>query len=430
MSMRAKCPKCGGGITVTEEMFGQTASCPGCGAKIRVPARPGGAPGEGSSPPGGAAPAVAAPAGAPAPAQGPPPMPQGPPPLPAHGAAAGGPPEMPQVDPSAGPFVDTGPGAGSVAGRVRGRRTPLNPKIVVGAIAAVGGLVLIGVGLALVMGGGDAPDAIRYMPADAQMIASVDFAGLIDSDIYERLAGENPQMAGFRDEMLRETGLAPEDVRRILVGGSGPDNMIGVAELSKSIDVAAFVQKQGGRAKEEKVGEATIHVSGSDAFHFPTDRTFVFGKASKLREILNPQRTAGLSPKMEEMVGDLDFGRTIAVAFAIAPGSGLTNNIPMAGGIEQLKSVEAGTFYADVGSDLRLEAMLYCKDSETAANLKEMADGMLAMFKQSPDMTPEAQELIDSLSISVSGNRIRARVTISEDLIDQASKEMPSSMRF
>jgi len=419
MSVKAKCPKCGAVMTISPEMFGQTASCPGCGAKIRVPAKPGGAAG----PQPGPAPAAPAPAAQP----GSPPMPGGPPPLPAQGAAAAGPPAMPQIDPSAGPFVDTGPGAGSVAAQVRGRRRPLSPMIVIGAVAVVGVFGLIGLVLALMMGGG-APDAIRYMPADAQMIVSVDVGGLLDSGLYKRFANEASPVADFREEMMNETGLAPEDIRRMLVGGSGPDNMMGVAELSKSMDVAAFVKKQADKgAQEEKVGEATIHVNGSEGFHFPNDRTFVFGSASKLREILNPQRTAGLSPKMEELVGDLDFGRTVAVAFVIRPGSDLAAEMPMVPGMDQ---VEAVTLHADVASDVRLNATLHCKDSETAGNLKEMADGMLAMVKQSPDMPDEAREVLDSLSISVLGSRIRASVTISEGLIDQASENLPGTMRF
>jgi len=420
MSMKAKCPNCGGAITITEEMFGQTASCPDCGAKIRVPAKPGGAPG----PQPGAAPAAPAPAAQP----GPPEMPGGPPPLPAQGAAAPGPPAMPQIDPSAGPFVDTGPGAGSVAAQVRGRRRPLDPKIVIGAVAVVGILGLIGVGLALMMGGGGAPDAIRYMPADAQVIASIDVAGLLDSGLYQRFANEDSPMGDFREEMMRETGLAPEDVQRIVVGGSGAQNMVGVAELSKSMDIAAFVEKQTDKgAREEKVGEATVHVTGREAFHFPNDRRIVFGSASKLREILNPQRTAGLSPKMEELVGDLDFSRTVAVAFVITPGSGLTAEMPMAPGMDQ---VEALTVHADVGSDLRVDATVHCKDSEIASNLKDMVDGMLAMVKQNPNVPDEARQMMDSLSISVSGSQIRASVTISEELIDQASENLPGTMPF
>jgi hypothetical protein len=356
-------------------------------------------------------------------------MSDGPPPLPAQGAAAAGPPEMPQIDPSAGPFVDTGPGAGSVAAQVQGRRRPLDPKLVIGAVAVVGVLGLIGLGLALMMGGGGSPDAIRYMPADAQVIASVDVGGLLDSGLYQRFANEDSPMGDFREGMMRETGLAPEDVRRILVGGSGPQNMVGVAELNKAMDIAAFVKKQADKgAREEKVGEATIHVNGREAFHFPNDgSTLVFGSASKLREILNPQRTAGLSAKMDELVGDLDFGRTVAVAFVITPGSGLTAEMPMAPGMDQ---VEALTVNADVGSDVRVDATVHCKDSETATNLKEMVDGLLAMAKQSEDVPSEVRELMDSLSISVSGSRIRASVTISEGLIDQASENMPGTMPF
>jgi hypothetical protein len=335
---------------------------------------------------------------------------------------------MPQIDPSAGPLVDTGPGAGSVAAQVRGRRRPLNPMIVVGAIAVVGVLGLIGLGLALMMGGGAAPDAMRYMPADAQIIASVDVRGLLDSGLYKRFANEATPMADFREQMMEETGLAPEDVQRILIGGSGPDNMVGVAELSKAIDIAALVKKQTDRGgQEEKVGEATIHVNGREASHFPNDRTLVFGSTSKLREILNPQRTAGLSSRMDELVGDLDFSRTVAVAFVITPGSGLAAEMPMAPGMDQ---VNAATIHADVGSDLRLDATLHCKDSETASNLKDMADGMLAMVKQSPDMPDEVREVLDSLSISVSGSQIQASVTISESLIDQAAENMPGTMPF
>jgi hypothetical protein len=397
MSSKAKCPKCGEVMAITEEMFGQTASCPVCGATIRVPAKAAGAAAGGSVPPGGA-------------------MPGSPPPLPAHGAAAG-PPPMPPVDTSGGSFVDSGPG---------GRR-PLDPKMIVGGIAAVGVFVLIALGLALLAGGG-APDAIRYMPADAQLIASVDVGELLGSGLYEQFANESPQVAGFREEMMNVTGLKPEDVRRLLVG-AGPDNMIGVAELNTAMDVAAFVEKQAGRgAREEKVGEATIHVSGRDAFHFPDNRTFVFGKAPQLRQALDPQRTAGLSPKIAEMVGDLDFGRTIAVAFVVAPGGGLAADVPMAAGIAD--QVQAGVFHADVGSDLRLDATLYCKDGETATNMKEMVDGLLAAVKQRPDVPDEIRELTDSLSISVSGSRIRARVTVSKELIDQASKQVPPSTPF
>ena len=58
-------------------------------------------------------------------------------------------------------------------------------------------------------------------------------------------------------------GIAPDDIERIMVGGSGPLDMIAVAEMNEPIDVAAFVEKESrGRAVEEKVGDATIYVTG------------------------------------------------------------------------------------------------------------------------------------------------------------------------
>jgi len=428
MSMKAKCPKCGGAIAISEEMFGQTASCPGCGAKIRVPAKPGGAAGAGSPQP-GATPAAPAPAAEP----GPPEMPGGPPPLPAQGAAAPGPPEMPQIDPSAGPFVDAGPGADSVAAQVRGRRRPLDPKLVIGAIAVVGVLGLIGLGLALMMGGGGAPDAMRYMPGDSMAVGVVNVSQLLDSSVYRKIVEQNPQAKEFVGRFSERSGVPLEDIRRFTFGGN-PDSPdpVAVMELNKAVDVDDSLDKQarGRRIEKEQVGDATIHLVGRDAYYFPPDRqTMVVGPSEVVRGVLNPDRTGGLPPKLEELVGELDFSQTVAVAFVVPSGvAGLPGDVPI--DPSMIEQVESVTLHVDVGSDVEVEATLYCKDSETASNLKDMADGLLAMFKQNPNMPDEAREVLDSLSISVSGSRIRASVTISEGLIDRALQDMPGTMPF
>ncbi len=433
MSVKAKCPQCARELTIPPELFGKAATCTGCGARIRVPAMSGtgGSPEAATpplktaerleEPPHGQADsqidsghAVVTPSG-------------GPPPLPAAASAPEETADMPQVGPLGPPEIHTEPGAGSITSRVR-RKSPLSPQIAVGGLAVVGFAAVMGVALSLM--GGSHPDAFRFLPADSQFVVSVNLAQAYESPLYQRLAESNPGLVGLRERLVDESGIAPDDVERIVFGGSGPLNMVAVAELSKPIDTAAFIEKETrGGAREEKIGEAVFHVSGRQAYHFPNDRTMVVGPAATLREVLDPQRTAGFSQKMQGLVGELGFSRTAAMAFAVGSGgSGLAGELPVQA--EMVRNMDGATLHLDIDADIRAELEVHCADSKIAEDMQKMVDGLLAMARQNSDLSAEARELVDAIEISVSGSRLRARATLTGEQIDRFSQQMPGGMPF
>jgi len=424
-------------MSIPEEMLGKTANCPGCGAKIRVPGPGGAAAPAGSSPqlagpplktaepldePPGAA--SAAPAANGTFAQSQPAVGGGPPPLPAGGSPEAGSAGF-QIDTSGTPQIHTEPGAGSVSARVHRRGIPNAAVLAVAGLVVVGFLAVVGVGLTLI--GGGSPDALRYLPADSQVVASVNFAQAYNSDLYAKLAAGNPQLAQVRDRMIEGSGVAPEEVERIVFGGSGPV-VVGVMELSRPIDVDEFIERQtNGRAEQEKVGDATIYVGGMQAFHFPNDRTMVFGNAAKLREVLDPERTAGLSAGMQGLVDGLDFSRTLAMAVVVDSATAR-----MAGGLpvqdEVVQKIRAVMLQVDVDSDVRADVEVHCQDGETAEDMKKLIDGLLALGRQNQELPAEARELIDALNLSVSGDRLRAKLTITGEQVDRFSEDLPPGM--
>jgi len=88
-----------------------------------------------------------------------------------------------------------------------------------------------------------------------------------------------------------------------------------------------------------------------------------------------------------------------------------------------LSAVEAATIHVDVGSDLRFSAKVICKNDEIAEGIEKSVTAMLTLAGQSPDVPPEARELLDSIDVSRSGSTIRAEVTIKEELLNKAIEQ-------
>lgn len=344
-----------------------------------------------------------------------------------------------QGTPLGGPLA----GASPLPGLRRSRST--KPLLVAGMIA--GGVL----SLALVIGliamlassvgglGGGAASANLFLPDNSKMVGIVDVRGLMASKPLQAAMSGNAEFQKAQEEMKRATGLTLDDVVRVTVGGdpsSRGEHFVAVVELRRAIDKDSTLKSLPKPPTEEKIGDAVLYagLEGGDevGLHFANDRTVVVGSVGELRTALQRQRKAQFPDALQKAVDRLDRSQTLSFAI-VNPGSvGAAGPMPF--DAEMLSGIEAVVINAKATSDLRLAAVLMCKEDKVAEDLKKMVDGFLAMASQQmAKAPPEVKDMVDSLKVSRSGRDLHAQITLTEKVMsaisEAGSRRRPGGVR-
>ncbi len=299
---------------------------------------------------------------------------------------------------------------------------------------------------------------LKYLPDGSNMLIAAHFQEVHDSSFYQNMKKELADFSKGEESFEIETGIAPANLARVIVAGNiagkGDEGQPTIVFQTRNAVTADEVrQKMKPRSYQKdfkideiKVGEYTIY---DPTFHYafaqaPT--TTMHGQAfvvaennvvieshnlEGLRKILGRGRSAELSATMQNALKGTDEAKTLLYAIdlkAVMADDQFAKDLqrqfgPLLGGagnVEMLKRLESLSLDGGLsGDDAALRATLVCKDADTAAGAKRMAEGGQAVLRQIVQVMPRApKEIADSINavkFSVDGVKLQAAGQVKVD---------------
>jgi hypothetical protein len=271
---------------------------------------------------------------------------------------------------------------------------------------------------------------LRYVPADATVVAYADVRAIMDSELRARLKAAMPSHDG-QEQFQKETGIDIErDIDYVVAAmspGSGHGAPLVVARgRFNDVQLESLVREHGGVAEEYK-GKRLIVAQKQEVTDGPT-RAMVLaflepglvaiGEATAVRNAIDAQLTSHSitsNSEMMELVSDIGASNN---AWAVGRFDVLANqaNLP-----QEVKTrippvkwfAAAGHINGGIAGTLRAEA----NDDKAAEELRTVVNGFLALGRLQAQSDPKAAALVNSLQLSGSGKTVALSFTVPAELM-------------
>lgn len=323
--------------------------------------------------------------------------------------------------------------------------TPRTRTFVVGSSAVlIGGL---GVGLLAYYGGlsGGAfarevgPDELAYVPADAAVVAYADVREVMASELRQKLRAIVPPEDKGREEFRQRTGIDIEaDLDRVVacvLPREGPESAF--VALRGRFDVArleALAREHHGVVEEYR-GTRIVRGTGdtgdeggegggrrhhaTPAMAFAEPGLVLVGEFDAVKAAIDT-RTAGqnvtANGELMKVIREMDGSST---AWAVGRVDVLAKHGQLPQEVSsQLPAIRwfsaAGRIDGGVSGLIRAEA----RDEEAARNLRDVANGFLALARLQAGSRPELQTLMQSVALGGTGTTVELSFALPSEVID------------
>lgn len=316
------------------------------------------------------------------------------------------------------------------------------------AVLAVG----LGTGLVAYYTGGFQPVSasavsteLRYVPADATMVAYADVRAIMDSDLRARLKQAMPTEKG-QQEFQEQTGIDIERdidyvVAALAPGAQQPAPLVVARGRFNDTQLEALAREHGGTVEEYKgkrlvlapANQRSVEGSGPEAMIEKAHHNMVLaflepglvavGDAAAVKNAIDAQLTAHSitsNNEMMELVSDIGqnnnawaVGRFDVLAAQARLPEQILSKMPAVKWFAAAGHVNGG-----VSGSLRAEA----RDDAAAENLRDVVRGFLALAKMQASSDPRAQGLVDSLQLSGSGKTVALSFSIPSEVLEMIPK--------
>jgi len=297
------------------------------------------------------------------------------------------------------------------------------------------------------------PAELAYVPSSAAVVAFADVRDVMDSEMRRRLRsvmpGEEPK---GQEEFKAQTGIDLEkDIDHVVAclvpkSAEGPAWASGFVAFRGRFDTVRIesLAREHGATMEEYRGKRLVklpaeHRKGSDhageaeatesrhageprptmVLAFAEPGLAMFGDERAVREALDTAasgRDVTGNAEMMRLVKDLEGN---ANAWAVGRFDLIANRTQLPEGISsQIPAIKwfaaAGRVNGGVSGTFRAEA----RDEEAARNLRDVANGFLALARMQAGSRPEFRAAIESLQLSGSGTTVQLSFTVPSELFD------------
>jgi hypothetical protein len=426
MAIQFNCPGCGHLFRVGDEMAGRKGKCPKCGIIIQIPLADGSMPAPAPSP--------IAPAPAPvAPAQS----------LrkqPAPKAV-----EEDEVVEEAAVEEGVVEEAAPEAPKGGKKRSFLLPAIIGGAVLLMSCCTCVPLSVWWYwFTNGTLGSEKKYFPTDTQMVFSVQVDQGMESDLFKKVKGDL-KADDFLDDKksLQEMGLPLSNIKRVTFA-SGPNNSdpVIIVRTRKSVkggDIKSAMDKK--KFEEVTFLSNTIYEmteggkTSNDAFCVVESDVVIYADIKTIKVILDRGKAPEMTASMQKALSNTNFNATATVsvdmksiqAAAERKNKGQASSeakqaAQMAGVDEKVfAKVEAVSVSLTVTTDVYVYAVVECKDSSGAEDIKKNIDTALSKAK-SADMPGDVKDAMNDIKPYQSGSSVTIKVTIKGDTIAKATK--------
>jgi phage FluMu protein Com len=283
---------------------------------------------------------------------------------------------------------------------------------------------------------GGLDDDLKFMPNNAQMVASIRLDQLMKSGVFQELKREVPDVSKAMSEAdkSKELGLGVDDIDQIVVGGgTGTKEFIAVIHTKKAV-TAADLRSKDSKIKytESKVGKYVLmepQTPFSPAFCVVDKNRVLVGDKEAMRTVLSRDKKPEFSKNLQAAIKEVDFSKTIVFAMdtqSAASTIGGAAGLGFFGGkndmLSAFEKTNAVAMQAKIASDVRIDVTLVCKDAASANDIKKLIDGFLVMGRGNKTTPKEINDLME-LHLKVDGNKVTGYNTFKVGPLIKAYKE-------
>jgi len=293
------------------------------------------------------------------------------------------------------------------------------------------GLLASYVGQNFTIIGGNGPDALAYVPADARMVAFADVRDLSSSELRQKMRQFEPS-ADARNKFEQETGIDVErDVDELLTA-AWPN---GVAPQSPPLVLArgrfdadrieTLIRQHGGTVEDYKGKRLLTIAESSRTFGvaFVEPGLMAAGDAAAVRQAIDTKaagsNSATNNAELIKLIKEVDDGNAWAVAKfdSLAAGPFPTGALPKEL-VQQLPPINWLAASGHIDSGVRGTVRVEAKDEKSAEDLRQVVRGFIALARLQAGQKAEFAELVNSLELGGQGTTITLGFSVPGSLID------------
>jgi hypothetical protein len=310
-----------------------------------------------------------------------------------------------------------------------------------GAVLAAG----LGTGLVAFYTGGFEPvsasavsNELRYVPADATVVAYADVRGIMDSDLRARLKEALPMHQEGQREFQEQTGIDIEKdidyvVASLTAGAEKPAPLVVARGRFNDTQLEGLIRDHGGAVEEYKGkrlivcptsghNDAPIQ-TGNITLAFLEPGLVAIGDSTAVKNSIDAQLSAHSvtgNNEMMELVNDIGQGNN---AWAVGRFDVLASQARLP---EQVSSrlpqikwfAAAGHVNGGLSGTLRAEA----RDEQAAENLRDVVRGVLGLARMQAQADPRTQTMIESLQLTGTGKTVSLSFTVPAEILQMIPK--------
>jgi hypothetical protein len=303
----------------------------------------------------------------------------------------------------------------------------------------------LGTGLVAYYTGGFQPvsasavsNELRYVPADATVVAYADVRAIMDSDLRARLKVAMPMHEQGQREFQEQTGIDIEHdidyvVASLTTGLQKPAPLVVARGRFNDTQLEALIREHGGTVEDYKGkrlivcttnahGDMPIQ-TGSITLAFLEPGLIAIGDTAAVKTSIDAQLAAHSitsNNEMMELVSEIGQSNN---AWAVGRFDVLASqaNLPeqVSSRLPQLKwFAAAGHVNGGLSGSLRAEA----RDDQSAENLRDVVRGFLGLARMQAQADPRTAALIESLQLTGTGKTVALSFTVPAEVLDMIPK--------
>jgi hypothetical protein len=303
----------------------------------------------------------------------------------------------------------------------------------------------LGTGLVAYYTGGFQPvsasavsNELRYVPADATVVAYADVRAIMDSDLRARLKQAMPMHEQGQQEFQAQTGIDIEHdidyvVASLSTGLQKPAPLVVARGRFNDTQLETLIREHGGTVEDYKGkrlivcttaahGDMPIQ-TGSVTLAFLEPGLIAIGETAAVKTSIDAQLAAHSvtsNNEMMELVSEIGQSNN---AWAVGRFDVLASqaNLPeqVSSRLPQLKwFAAAGHVNGGLSGSLRAEA----RDDQSAENLRDVVRGFLGLARMQAQADPRTSALIESLQLTGTGKTVALSFTVPAEVLEMIPK--------
>jgi hypothetical protein len=315
----------------------------------------------------------------------------------------------------------------------------------------------LGTGLVAYYSGGFQPvsasavsNELRYVPADATLVAYADVRAIMDSELRARLKQVMPMHEQGQQEFQAHTGIDIEHdidyiVASLSTGTEKPAPVVVARGRFNDTQLEGLIREHGGTVEEYKgkrlvVCPAAAHndmpvQAGNITLAFLEPGLVAIGDSTAVKTAIDAQLSAHSVTSNNEMmelvrdIGSANNAWAVGRFDVLAAQAKLPEQVSAR--LPQIKwFAAAGHVNGGLSGSLRAEA----RDDQSAENLRDVVRGFLGLARLQAQADPRTAALVESLQLTGTGKTVALAFTVPAELlqmipkaVEQKAAEAPDS---